>query len=42
MLDVMFEAPGLGEAAALTINRAVVRGEAPPLLRRKPPAAAAA
>ncbi len=42
MRDVMFDAPGLGEAAALTITRAVVRGEAPPLLRRKPPAAAAA
>jgi ATP-dependent Clp protease ATP-binding subunit ClpX len=42
MLDVMYEVPGLADAATLTINRAVVRGEAAPLLRRKPPAQAAA
>lgn len=42
MLDVMYEAPGLRDAARLTINRAVVRGETPPLLCRKPPASAAA
>lgn len=42
MLDVMYEAPGQREAATLTINRAVVRGETPPLLCRKPPVTAAA
>jgi ATP-dependent Clp protease ATP-binding subunit ClpX len=35
MRDVMFEIPGTEDVAGVTINRAVVRGEAAPLVRRK-------
>jgi ATP-dependent Clp protease ATP-binding subunit ClpX len=41
MLDVMYEVPSAGDVAHITISRAVVRGETPPLLRRKPSQAAA-
>jgi ATP-dependent Clp protease ATP-binding subunit ClpX len=41
MLDVMYDVPGMGDAAAVTITRAGVRGETPPLVRRKPAQAAA-
>jgi len=35
MRDVMFEIPGADDIAGVTINRAVVLGEVPPLVRRK-------
>jgi ATP-dependent Clp protease ATP-binding subunit ClpX len=35
MLDVMYDAPGREDLAEVTINRAVVEGTKPPLLRRK-------
>ncbi len=35
MRDVMFEIPGSEDVAGVTVNRAVVTGEAPPLIRRK-------
>jgi ATP-dependent Clp protease ATP-binding subunit ClpX len=35
MLDVMYDVPGDSDIAAITINRAVVAGEVPPMLRRK-------
>ena len=41
MLDVMFEIPGNGDAATITVNRAVVLGELPPLIARKADQAAA-
>lgn len=42
MRDLMFELPGSEEVDGVTINRAVVRGEASPLLRRKSAKKAAA
>ncbi len=42
MLDVMYEVPGLEAGARVTVTRAAVRGEAPPLLAPKPPTRAAA
>ena len=41
MRDVMFEIPGSDDIAGVTVNRAVVRGEAAPLVRRKERQAAA-
>jgi ATP-dependent Clp protease ATP-binding subunit ClpX len=41
MRDVMFEIPGSDDIAGMTVNRAVVRGEAAPLVRRKERQAAA-
>ncbi len=41
MRDVMFELPGSGDVMGVRINRAVVRGEAKPMLVRKQSAAAA-
>lgn len=41
MLDVMFEIPGQGEATTITINRAVVLGQRPPLITRTVDQAAA-
>ncbi len=35
MRDAMFEIPGADDIAGVTINRAVVLGEVPPLVRRK-------
>lgn len=35
MLDVMYDVPSRGDVAEVTINRAVVEGRKPPLLRRK-------
>jgi ATP-dependent Clp protease ATP-binding subunit ClpX len=35
MLDVMFEVPSRGDIESVTINRQVVLGERPPLIRRK-------
>jgi len=35
MLDVMYDIPGRDDVAEVTINRAVVEGKKPPLLRRK-------
>ncbi|TAE76519.1 MAG: ATP-dependent Clp protease ATP-binding subunit ClpX [Verrucomicrobia bacterium] len=35
MLDVMYEVPSRGDVEAITINRPVVLGERPPLMRRK-------
>jgi ATP-dependent Clp protease ATP-binding subunit ClpX len=35
MRDLMFEIPGSEDVAGVTVNRAVVRGESPPLIRRK-------
>ncbi|MCX7868618.1 MAG: ATP-dependent Clp protease ATP-binding subunit ClpX [Terrimicrobiaceae bacterium] len=35
MLDIMFEAPGAGDLAEVTINRAAVEGKKPPIIRRK-------
>jgi ATP-dependent protease Clp, ATPase subunit len=35
MLDVMYEVPSREDIAEVTINRAVVEGRKPPLLRRK-------
>jgi ATP-dependent Clp protease ATP-binding subunit ClpX len=35
MLDVMFDVPSREDIAEVTINRAVVEGRKPPLLRRK-------
>ncbi len=35
MLDVMFDIPGRADVAEVTINRAVVEGRKPPILRRK-------
>ncbi len=35
MLDVMYEVPSKGDIEAITINRPVVLGERPPLMRRK-------
>lgn len=35
MRDVMFEIPGTDEIAGVKINRAVVKGEVPPMIRRK-------
>ncbi|MFM7103582.1 MAG: ATP-dependent Clp protease ATP-binding subunit ClpX, partial [Verrucomicrobiota bacterium] len=41
MRDVMFEIPGSDEVARITVHRAAVRGEASPILHRKPSQAAA-
>jgi ATP-dependent Clp protease ATP-binding subunit ClpX len=41
MLDVMFEVPSSGDIESIKINRAVVRGEAKPVMRRKSDKAAA-
>jgi ATP-dependent Clp protease ATP-binding subunit ClpX len=41
MLDVMYDAPSSDDIAAVKINRAVVRGEAKPLVQRKAGEAAA-
>ena len=41
MLDVMFDIPGRGESTTITVNRAVVLGERPPLIARKSDQAAA-
>ena len=35
MLDVMYEVPSKGDVEAVTLNRPVVLGERPPLMRRK-------
>ena len=35
MLDVMFDVPSRGDIEAVTINRPVVQGERPPLIRRR-------
>jgi ATP-dependent Clp protease ATP-binding subunit ClpX len=37
MLDVMFDVPSRGDIEAVTINRPVVLGERPPLIRRRRP-----
>ena len=36
MLDVMFDVPSRGDIEAVTINRPVVTGARPPLIRRRP------
>jgi ATP-dependent Clp protease ATP-binding subunit ClpX len=36
MLDLMYEIPSRDDIAEVTINRAVVLGEAAPLIRHKP------
>ena len=41
MLDLMYEVPGTDDIAAVKINRAVVRGEALPMVQRKTGEAAA-
>jgi len=41
MLDVMYDVPGSDDILAVKISSAVVRGEAPPLIRRKADQAAA-
>ncbi len=41
MLDVMYDVPGSDDIAGVTITRAVVQGESPPLIRRKSEQAAA-
>jgi len=41
MRDTMFEVPTSDDVAAITINRAVVRGESTPLISRRPAARAA-
>jgi len=41
MLDVMYEVPGLRNVTGVRINRAVVRGEQPPVLERRSGKAAA-
>ena len=35
MLDVMYDAPGRDDIAEITVNRAVVEGKKPPLVRKK-------
>ena len=35
MLNVMYEVPGREDVESVTINRAVVEGEKPPILRKK-------
>jgi ATP-dependent Clp protease ATP-binding subunit ClpX len=35
MLDIMYEVPSRDDIADVTINRAVVEGKKPPLIRRK-------
>ena len=35
MLNVMYEVPGRANIESVTINRAVVEGNKPPILRRK-------
>ena len=35
MLDVMFEVPSRDDVREVVINSSVVRGERPPILRRK-------
>lgn len=41
MRDLMFEIPTSSDIAGITLTAAAVRGEAPPLIRRRPEAAAA-
>ena len=41
MLDVMYEIPGANDVEKVTITAAVVRGEQPPIVQRKPAQAAA-
>ncbi|MBN8249006.1 MAG: ATP-dependent Clp protease ATP-binding subunit ClpX [Verrucomicrobia bacterium] len=41
MRDLMFEIPTTSDVAGVTLNAAAVRGEGPPLIRRRPEAAAA-
>ena len=41
MRDLMFEIPTSADVAGITVNSATVRGEAPPLIRRRTEAAAA-
>ncbi len=41
MLDIMYDAPGRQDIAEVTINRAVVEGRKPPILRRHPDKSAA-
>jgi ATP-dependent Clp protease ATP-binding subunit ClpX len=41
MLDVMYDIPGADDVEKVTITAAIVRGEAPPLVQRKPAQAAA-
>lgn len=35
MLDIMYEVPSRGDIAEVTVNRAVVEGKRPPLIRKK-------
>ena len=35
MLDVMYEVPGRDDIVSVTINRSVVEGKKPPILRKK-------
>jgi ATP-dependent Clp protease ATP-binding subunit ClpX len=35
MLDIMYDAPSRSDLAAVTINRSVVEGKRPPILRRR-------
>jgi ATP-dependent Clp protease ATP-binding subunit ClpX len=41
MMDVMFEIPGRNDVKSVTITEAVVNGERPPLIRKRPDRAAA-
>lgn len=41
MLDVMYEVPSRTDVRAVSVNEAVVRGERPPILRKKPDRSAA-
>jgi len=41
MLDVMYDAPSTGDIMTVKVNRAVIRGDAQPLIRRKQNAEAA-
>jgi ATP-dependent Clp protease ATP-binding subunit ClpX len=36
MLDVMYDVPSRNDVRAVSINEAVVRGDRPPLIRKKP------
>jgi ATP-dependent Clp protease ATP-binding subunit ClpX len=36
MLDVMYDVPSRNDVRSVSINEAVVRGDRPPLLRKKP------
>ena len=41
MLDVMYDVPSRGDVRSVSINEAVVRGDRPPVLRKKPDRSAA-